>query len=138
MKHKTKVYKRCITCKCSMPKDKEYFRYDKRRIEPYGSCIECINKRSRQHYAVKKSGIYGTDKDICKRVRVKNLPKDLIELERLRLILLNRIKNNEHLVVKENLLLCKVCNKTSPLILPITFTLFSESIKSFTEIHKHE
>lgn len=138
MKYKTKVYKKCITCKFYMPKTKEFFRYDKRRTEPYGSCIDCINKRRREHRSVKKSGIYGTDKDISKRVKSKNLPKDIIELERLRLILLDRIKNNEHLVVKENLLLCKVCNKTSPLILPITFNLFSESIKSFTQIHKHD
>lgn len=128
----------CLTCKKIKPKTNEFWRFDKRRQEPYGSCLECINLRRSLHRKVKRAGIYGTDCDIKKRVKNKSLNKDLIETERLRLILLDRIKNNSHLIMFENKMMCKVCNETSEIIMPITFPLFKQSIKAFTEIHKHD
>lgn len=135
---KKEILKQCFTCHNFLPKNKLHFRYDKRRTEPYGSCLKCINNRRKEHRIVKKCGIYDTDAGIKKRVKQRNLPNDLIEAQRLRLILLNRIKNNEHLIIDSNYMLCKVCNAKSEILLPITFTLFLNSIKSFTKIHKHD
>jgi hypothetical protein len=129
--------KKCFTCGLNKPKTKDFWQFDKNRIEPYGSCRVCINRKKSSHRIIKKAGIYATDKDICKRVKQKNLSKDLVEAQRLRLILLDRIKNKEHLIFYGNYIYCTVCNKQSDILTPISFKLLENSMKSFKKIHKH-
>jgi len=130
--------KKCITCKKSKPKTKEYWRFDKRRVEPYGSCIDCINKKRRVTRHVKRISDYDTDLGIEKRVKSKNLQKDMIEVERAKLILKDRIKNTEHLVFNENKMTCKICKHDTILLLPISFKLLKKAMEGFKILHKHD
>lgn len=135
---KGEIEKKCLTCKIKKPKTKEFWRFDKRRVEPYGSCKECINKRRSLHRKVDRSCNYDTDLGIAKRVKSTNLDKELIETQRVRLILLDRIKNGSHLILNNDYLYCKICKKEKQLTLPISFNLLQESIRAFKKIHKHE
>jgi hypothetical protein len=130
--------KKCLTCKLEKPKTKEFWRFDKRRTEPYGSCKDCINRRRSLHRKVKRISDYDTDFGISKRVRSKITDKDFIEAQRTRLILLDRIKNGCHLILNNDHLYCKICKNQQQIILPISLNLLQESIKAFKKIHKHE
>jgi hypothetical protein len=132
------IIKKCITCKIKKPKTREFWRYDKRREEPNGSCKDCINKKRSLHRKIKRISNYDTDSGIAKRIRIKDLDKELIEAQRVRLILLDRIKNGYHLILNNDSLYCKICKKKQQLILPVSLNLLIESIKAFKKIHKHE
>jgi hypothetical protein len=87
---------------------------------------------------VDRVGKYDTDLGIKKRVRNKTMTENLIEVERAKLILKDRIKNREHLVVTNDKMVCKICNEQKEIILPISFKLLKEAMFSFKKIHKHE
>lgn len=130
--------KKCITCNLTKPKTKDFWRFDKRRIEPYGSCIDCINKKRRLSRDVKRVSDYDTDLGIQKRVKSKFLDKDVIEVERAKLILKDRIKNNEHLVFDGSKMTCKICKHHTILTLPISFKLIKKAMNGFKILHKHD
>ena len=130
--------KKCLTCKKKKPLTKEYWRFDKRRKEPYGSCKDCINHARRMRRKVDRVGKYDTDLGIKKRVKNKTMTENLIEVERAKLILKDRIKNRQHLVVVGDKMICKYCNEQKEIILPISFNLLKEAMSSFKKIHKHE
>lgn len=137
MPNNLKKTKKCITCKKTKPKTKEFWRFDKRREEPYGSCVSCINKKRSLQRNVERIGKYATSFRIKKTVKSKNISDNLIDAKRTQLILLNRIKNGENLVIDKNYLLCKICEKKEPILLPISFKLLNLALKSFKKIHKH-
>jgi hypothetical protein len=130
--------KKCITCNLKKPKTKDFWRFDKRRSEPYGSCKDCINKKRSLHRKIKRISDYDTDLGIAKRVKSKIIDKQFIEVQRAKLILLDRIKNGYHLVLNNDYLYCKICKKEQQIILPISLNLLQDSIKAFKKIHKHE
>lgn len=132
------ILKKCISCKLKKPKTKEFWRYDKRREEPYGSCKDCINKRRSLNRKVRRISDYDTDLGVTKRVKIKDLDKELIEAQRVRLILLDRIKNGYYLILNNDVLYCKVCKKEQKLVFPVSLNLLEDSIKAFKKIHKHE
>jgi hypothetical protein len=137
MPNNLKNTKKCITCKKTKPKTKEFWRFDKRREEPYGSCASCVNKRRSLQRNVERIGKYATSFRIKKTVKSKNISDNLIDAKRTQLILLNRIKNGENLVIDKNYLLCKICEKKERILLPISFKLLNLALKSFKKIHKH-
>lgn len=127
-----------MTCNKKKPITKEFWRFDKRREQPYGSCKDCINRARRLRRKVDRVGKYDTDLGIKKRVKSKSITENLIEVERAKLILKDRIKNREHLVVTNDKMVCKICNEQKEIILPISFKLLKEAMLSFKKIHKHE
>lgn len=131
------MLKKCITCKLKKLKTKDFWRFDKRRVEPYGSCKECINKRKCLYRKIKRISNYDTDSGIAKRIKSKIYDKDFLDTQRVRLILLDRIKNGSHLIIDNDHLYCKVCKKKEVLIMPISINLLEDSIKAFKKIHKH-
>jgi hypothetical protein len=130
--------KKCLTCNIKKPITKEHWRFDKRRKEPYGSCKDCINHARRMRRQVDRVGKYDTDLGIKKRVRNKTMTGNLIEVERVKLILKDRIKNKEHLIVIGDKMICKYCNEQKSIILPISFKLLKKSMDAFKILHKHE
>lgn len=132
-----KELKTCKTCLSEKPKNKIYWQFDKNRVEPYGSCRICINEKKRNRRSIDVIGNYGTDSDIKKRLRNYSLSAELIEVERLRLILLDRIKNKNHVIFNGSEIECTICNKKKKILLPVSILRLTKAFNIFKEQHKH-
>jgi hypothetical protein len=129
--------KTCKTCLIAKPKNKIYWQFDKNRIEPYGSCRVCINQKKRNRRTIDIIGNYGTDSDIKKRLKNYSLSVELIEVERLRLILLDRIKNKNHVIFNGINIECTICNRKKKILLPVSTVRLIKALNIFNEQHKH-
>lgn len=130
--------KKCYCCKKENPETLEYFRFDKRRGCFYASCIECVNNKRRENRLIKRIGQYDSDAGIKKRARDYSLSGKLLETQRLRLILLDRIKNKSHIIFDGNHFRCNVCNINSVILTPISVDLLNEALIAFKKAHIHE
>jgi len=138
MTHGTQLSKKCYSCEEIKPKTLEYFRFDKRRECFYASCIKCVNEKRRNGTLIKRIGKYGSDAEIKKRARDYSLSGKLIETQRLRLILLDRIRNKSHIIFDGTHFICNICNISSVILTPISVDLLNEALLAFKKAHIHE
>lgn len=137
---KTEILKKCYSCGEDKPMTSEYFIFDKRKDRQsfYGSCRDCTNEKKRNRNKVKKVGKYDTDSGIKKRARDYSLSGELLELQRARLILLDRIRNKSHIIFNGTHMKCNICNTASKILTPISVDLLNEALLAFKKAHIHE
>ena len=140
MTHGTQLSKICYTCGESKPMTEQYFIFDKRKDRQsfYGSCRDCTNEKKRNRDKVRKVGKYATDSSIKRRARDYSLSGELLEIQRMRLILLDRIRNKSHVVFNGTHVKCNICNGTSKILTPISVDLLNEALIAFKKAHIHE
>ena len=140
MTHGTQLSKICYTCGESKPMTEQYFIFDKRKDRQsfYGSCRDCTNEKKRNRDKVRKVGKYASDSSIKRRARDYSLSGELLEIQRMRLILLDRIRNKSHVVFNGAHVKCNICNGTSKILTPISVDLLNEALIAFKKAHIHE
>ena len=140
MTHGTQLSKQCYTCGDIKPMTEQYFIFDRRKDRQsfYGSCRDCTNEKKRNIRKVKRTSEYDTDFGIKKRARDYSLSRELLEIQRTRLILLDRIRNKSHVIFTGTDIKCKICNASSKVLTPISVDLLNEALLAFKKAHIHE
>lgn len=132
--------KKCYSCGESKPMTEQYFIFDRRKDRQcfYGSCRDCTNEKKRNRDKVRKVGKYASNSSIKRRSRDYSLSGELLEIQRMRLILLDRIRNKSHIVFNGTHVKCNICNGASEILTPISVDLLNEALIAFKKAHIHE